>query len=76
MGRFVTHELPGFHCPACLRLSQLSDPYGIDEGSERTCPKCGVVCEVTDIEVIKHATWTVAAEQPERATEPNQRGRR
>ncbi len=58
--RFITHELPDFQCPSCLALNQLGDPYNIDEGSERACPKCGAVAEATDVEVVKHVTWTQA----------------
>jgi len=59
----IPAELPRVYCPACRGAFELSDPYNIDEGSPRDCPKCGAHLEAVDVETIKSCRWQVRDEE-------------
>ena len=48
---------PDFVCPACEHREFLDDYFEYGKGSERTCPKCGVVSECIEEQVVRFWRW-------------------
>lgn len=67
--KFTSHELPMFHCPACLSLSRIDDYWDIDEGSDNECQKCGVTSEAIEVEHTTIVTWEVKKPNDEAQSE-------
>lgn len=65
-------ELPEVHCPECDENFTLEDDESLEEGDERTCPKCSAVLELHEIETIRYGFWFAKdkkAEKPQAESE-------